>query len=285
MKWPLHSRPIPNSEIPLYNRYYLHAPKSSHVDSTLLMGTEINADPLLSFLHDRNRGGRVIITTAHALVRATAMALEKFPEMNVRVVGRRVYAFREISIRMAFFHRRNRDIDILLIKAANQKSLEQIGREVWERLLQAGRGEGARDRDLARMRRVPAFWFRQFMRIYAALDRNFALPAVSRLDELRGGSALVNDLSSSGVPPIRSYKPSRFPDDSDSLNLTLGPAENKVVARADGFESVRVMPLFVRADHRLTDAYQVGKFLAVVRDLLQNPQQLDVADSRASGDQ
>lgn len=279
MKWPLLSRPIPNSEIPPYNRYYLHAPRSSRVDSTLLMGTEIDADALLSFLHDRNREGTVVVTTAHALVRATAMALEKFPEMNVRVVGRRVYAFRDVNVRMAFFHRRNRDIDVLMISSANQKSLETIGREVWRRLLEAGRGEGGRDRDLARLRRVPAFWFRQFLRIYAVFDRNFAMPTVGRLDELRSGCALVNDLSSSGVPPIRSYKPSRFPDDSDSLNLTLGPVENRVVAKSGAFETMRVMPLFVRADHRLTDAYQVGRFLAVVRDLLQNPEQLNIADS------
>lgn len=285
MKWPLQSRPIPNSEIPPYNRYYLHAPKSSRVDSTLLMGTEVDADALLSFLHERNRAGQVVITTAHALVRATAMALDKYPEMNVRVVGRRVYAFRDVNVRMAFFHRKNRDIDVLMVASANLKSLEQIGREVWERLLQAGRGEGARDRDLARLRRIPAFWFRQFLRLYGVLDRNFPIPAVGRLDELRSGCALVNDLSSSAVPPIRAYKPSRFPDDSDTLNLTLGPVENKVVARTGGFESIRVMPLFIRADHRLTDAYQLGRFLAVVRDLLQNPAQLNVASDPVSRDQ
>lgn len=275
MKWPLHNRPIPHSDIPPYNRYYLHAPKSSGGDSAIVMGTEFEADALLAFLKERNRTSPVVLTTAHALIRATAMALEKFPEMNVRVVGRRVYAFRDISIRMAFFHRKNRDIDVLFVSSANKKSLEQIGKEVWKRLLEAGRGEGARDRDLARMRRVPAFWFRQSMRIYAAIDRWLPLPSVGRLDELRGGSAHVNDLSTAGIPPIRSYKPSRFPDDSDSLNLTLGPAETKVVTRADGFQSIRVMPLFMRADHRLTDAYKIGRFLSVVRELLQNPQQLE----------
>ncbi len=279
MKRPLQDSPIPNRDIPPYNRYYLHAPKSSRVDSTMLMGTEFDAGPMLAFLQERNREGRMVISTAHILVRATAMALEKFPEMNVRVVGHRVYAFRDINIRMAFFHRKQRDIAVLMISSANRKSLEQIGQEVWERLLQAGRGEGGRERDLARMRRVPAFWFRQVQRFYAFLDRHFALPTVGRLDEMRGGCALVNDLSS-GVPPIRSYKPSRFPDDSDSLNLTLGPVENKVVARGDGFESIRVMPLFVRADHRLTDAFQVGRFLAVLRDLLQNPEQLDEVGDR-----
>lgn len=277
MRWPLLDRPIPYREIPLFNRHYLHAPVSSRVDPLLLMGTEIDADVLLSFLRERNRNGRVLITTAHALIRATALALTQFPEMNVRVVGRRVYAFRDVNVRMAFFHRGNGEIDILMVSSANLKSLEQIGQEVWQRLLQAGRGSGGRDRDLARLRRMPGFWFRQMLRMLSFLDYNFRLPTVGRLDELRGGCAVVNDLSHSGAPPMRSYKPSRFPDDSDSLNLTLGPVESKVVAHAGQFVPARVMPLFMRADHRLVDAYQVGRFLAAVRELLLHPERLELA--------
>jgi pyruvate/2-oxoglutarate dehydrogenase complex dihydrolipoamide acyltransferase (E2) component len=41
------------------------------------------------------------------------------------------------------------------------------------------------------------------------------------------------------------------------------------------------MPLFLRADHRLVDAYQVGNFLAVVRDLLSHPERLDVPAGEA----
>src|SRR3981189_332861 len=138
-----------------------------------------------------------------------------------------------------------------------------------------GGGRGPRDRDLARLRRVPGFWLRQLLRIYGFLDRHFHLPSVGRLDELRGGGAMVNDLSFAGAPPMRSYKPRRLPDQADSLNLTLGPIENKVVARGDQFASTGVMPLFLRADHRLVDAYQAGRFLAAVRDLLNHPERLD----------
>jgi hypothetical protein len=73
---------------------------------------------------------------------------------------------------------------------------------------------------------------------------------------------------------MRIYKPTRFPDRADSLNLTLGPVENKVIARSDQFVSINVMPLFLRADHRLADAQQVGRFLAAVRDLLSRPERL-----------
>jgi pyruvate/2-oxoglutarate dehydrogenase complex dihydrolipoamide acyltransferase (E2) component len=272
----MRNRPVPYRQISLYNRYYLHAPAASNLDPTLVMGTEIDADVLQSFLLERNRDGRVLITAAHALVRATAMALVQFPEMNVRVVGRRIYAFRDVNIRIAFFHRQKGETDLLLIKDASIKSLEQIGKEIWQRLLQAGRGGGDRDRDLARMRRIPGFWLRQILRLYGLLDRHFRMPTLGRLDELRGGCATVNDLSFPGAPPMRSYKPSRFPDESDSLNLTLGPIETKVVSRSDHFVSARVMPLFVRADHRLVDAYQLGRFLAALRNLLNQPERLDL---------
>ncbi|HEX4557531.1 MAG TPA: 2-oxo acid dehydrogenase subunit E2 [Xanthobacteraceae bacterium] len=276
MKWPLHDRAIPDRKIPLYNRFYLHAPRASHVDPVMVWGTEIDADALTSFLRERNRGGRVLLTTAHALIRATAVALAQFPDMNVRVVGRRVYAFRQVNIRMGFVHRGSREIDLLVVRDADAKSLEQIGLEVWERLLQASRGTGPRDRDRARLRRIPGFWFRQVLRIYGFVDRHVRLPTLGRLDELRGGGAMVNDLSFPGAPPMRSYKPTRFPDQADSLNLTLGPIESKVVARAEQLVSTGVMPLFLRADHRLVDAYQVGRFLAVVRDLLSHPERLDL---------
>jgi len=57
--------------------------------------------------------------------------------------------------------------------------------------------------------------------------------------------------------------------------VTLGPVENKVVARSNEFISVNVMPLFLRADHRFVDAQQAGRFLSSVRNLLSNPKRLD----------
>jgi hypothetical protein len=274
MKWPLRNRPIAYRDIALYNRFYLHAPTASLVDTTIVWGTEIDADALQAFLREKNSKSSVVITAAHLLLRATALALREFPDFNARVVGRRIYTFRDISVRIAFFHRRNKEVDLLLVSRVDLKSVEEIAQEVWKRMLEAARGEGGRDRDLARIRRLPSFWFRQMMRVYGWLDRKFRLPTVGRLDATRAGCAIVNDLSFPGAPPMRTYKPSRFPDESDSFNLTIGPIEKKVVGRSNGFVSVGVMPLFVRADHRLIDAYQVGRFLAFVRDLLNNPERL-----------
>ncbi len=278
--WPFVGPAVPDRRLPFLNRLYLHAPAAGHRDPTMVWGTEIEADALQAFLRERNRDGRVLITAVHALIRATALALTEFPEMNVRLVGRRVYAFRDINVRVPFTHRRNGNIDVLIIYGANSKSLERIAVEVWYRLLEAGRGKGHRERHLTRSRLIPGFWLRQFLRLYFFLDRHFPLPTTGSLDAVRGGCATVNDLSFPGAPPMRSYKPTQFPDQSDSLRLTLGPIENKVVARGDHFGSISVMPLFVRADHRLADAQQVGRFVAAVRNLLNNPERLALPTDR-----
>ena len=275
MKWPLSHRPISDRKLSLYNQFYLYASKASHVDHTIVWGTEIDADSLHVFLRERNRDGKMLIMPVHALIRATALALEQFPELNVRLVGRRIYAFRDVHIRMAFLHRRSHEIDLMVIGPEFLKSLEKIALSVWDHLLQAGRGKLARDRDLARLRKFSGFWMQRIFRAYEFLDRHFSLPILGRLDVTRNSCVTVNDLSFSGAPPLRSYKPSRFPSQSDSFNLTIGAVKKKVVERNGQFVSVNVIPLFVRADHRVVDAYQLGRFIGVVRDLLNNPERLD----------
>ena len=135
---------MPDRQVPLYNRFYLYAPGSKQVDPTIVWGTEIDADALQAFLRERNRGGHVLITVvAHALIRATALALAQFPELNARIVGRRVYAFRDVNIRMAYFHRRSGEIDLLDdLECKSEKSrADRHGSLAALAAVGAGRGE------------------------------------------------------------------------------------------------------------------------------------------------
>jgi hypothetical protein len=83
---------------------------------------------------------------------------------------------------------------------------------------------------------------------------------------------MINYLGQRGAPPMRFFKASRFPNDTATLNVTMGPSH------ADG-ESEPVAPLFVRADHRVVDAYQLGRFVATLRGFLADPATLDVPDA------
>ncbi len=275
MKWPLKSSPVPREQLPLYNLMYLHAPGIEHADSTILWGTEIDASGLQAWLEACRSTSPVLISTSHVLLQATAQALAQHPDLNRRVVGRRVFAYRNINLRLAFQNPAHGGVDVVLVQSAETRSLQEIASLVWRTLLLANRGEANIERDRRRMRSLPAWGFHWLMALYRWLDRHWALPTIGRLDDLRCSAVLVNDLSFRNAPPMRCYKPTRFPDESISINVTMGPIEEKVLVR-DGQPAVgSVAPLFVKVDHRIVDAYQLGRFLATLRELLQHPAQMD----------
>ena len=273
MKWPLHTQPVPRSQIPLYNRYYLHSPSAN--DPTIVWGTDVEVDELQAFLRDRNQHAEVVISPIHVLLQSVSRAVAKYPEFNCRVIGRRVYAYREINLRLAIRDRRRGGVGVILLERVNELSLLEIAQSVWSKSIEVALGQWRGERDCRRLQRLPSFLFHWLWSAYQWLDTRFRLPTVGRLDELRRGAVFVNDLSFYGAPPMRCYKPSRFPDESSAVGVTMGPAEEKVVVRHGKPQVAKVSPLIVRVDHRLVDAYQLGQFVATVRDYLQNPAVMD----------
>jgi hypothetical protein len=86
---------------------------------------------------------------------------------------------------------------------------------------------------------------------------------------------LVNYLGFPGAPPMRMYKPSKFPDETSLLSVTLGRIEERPAVREGSVVVRRMAPLFVRADHRVTDAYVLGRFVASLQEALTNPASLE----------
>ncbi len=275
MKWPLQTPAVSRSEIPLHNLQYLHAPGADDADPTILWGTDVDVARLQAFLDEARGEGPVLITRSHVLLQATAQALARHPWLNRRVVGRRVFAFRELNLHMASHNPRNGEVDIVFVPRAARLTLQQIGGLVWKSLLDCRHGRAPVDHDRRRMKAMPAWLFHVLLSFYRWLDRRWPLPTFGRLDDLRCAAVLVNDLAFRGAPSMRCYKPTRFPDETVTINVTLGPIEEKVVVRDGQPVAGKVAPLFVRADHRIADAYQVGAFVATLRDFLQHPAQLD----------
>src|SRR5262249_58980197 len=79
--------------------------------------------------------------------------------------------------------------------------------------------------------------------------------------ELNGAGAFVNYLGFPGAPPMHGFKPSCLPLNAYSVNVTMGPSEPRPVV-ADGQVVIRKQaPLFVRADHRMVNAYETANFI------------------------
>jgi len=270
----LESRPLRSRDISFINQQYLSCCQST-VDPTMVWGSEIEAENLLEFVKHTNRTAETLISAAHLLVKAVADCLERFPELNARVIGGRIYRFRDINVRIIHYGVASSEVNIVTLFKANELSLEEISQSLWQSQLQIV--QGGHDRFDKRILEFGPNWLRRMIsRTYWWLDRTVRLPRINRIDRHLDSSVMVNYLGHAGLPPMRAYKPSKFPDESSLLNITMGRIEPTAVVRNGQVVVRRMAPLFVRGDHRITDAHQLGRFITALREMLEDKQALEM---------
>ena len=274
MHWPYERQPIPPGELPFFNLHYLYG-CATPSDPTMVWGTEVDAEGITDYVRQCNETGDVLISPAHVLLQAVGRALARCPHLNCRVIRRRIHRFREVNVRAITYDPRRREVEIVLVKNADTLSLEQIARTMWKNQRKAAKGNSLEHGDRRLFRRVPDFVLRWGLKAYIWMERNLRLPSI-RLNRLSNAPVVVNYLGFAGAPPMRMYKPSAYPNESSHLSVTMGPIETRPVVRNGELAVGRVAPLFVRGDHRLTDAYLLARFVAALRECLANPAVMDI---------
>ncbi|QDU98652.1 2-oxo acid dehydrogenase subunit E2 [Lignipirellula cremea] len=270
IEWPLESKPVPQADLPYFNLHYLYGCKTPS-DPTIVWGTEIDVTGMQAFLREQNKTSRILLSPAHLLLQAVGRNLAKFPRLNSRVVGNRIYRFRETNVRTMIYNKELGEVDVVMLRNAPQLSLERIARLMWKYQRQAVKRDTQDHTD----RRIQKQWWPRpllalAVKTYFWLDSRFKLPKM-RFDRLSSAPVLVNFLGFSGAPSMTMYKPSSYPDESSNLSVTMGRIEKKPVVRG-GEVVVRPMaPLFIRIDHRLADAFVLAQFLSAISDSLNDP--------------
>ena len=276
MKWPLFPKPERRTETPFFNLLYLHAAGQGGPDPTIVWVSEVPWEPMQEYLKKANRSAPVMVGTSHLLVQAVGHALALHAEFNRRVVGRHVYPFKQINVCLATRLPNQNEVNLVLIQDAEQKGLPEIAEGIWHNQLAYRRQTEPVIRDRNRLRRLPGWFFRTIVRSFQGLETFFPLPIFGRLDRYRNSPVLVNDFSQKRLPSMRAYKPSRMPDESKSLSITLGPPEEKIVWHDGQPKPIKVAPLCVRADHRICDGYQLSQFVSTMIRLLSQPEIMEV---------
>ncbi len=163
----------------------------------------------------------------------------------------------------------------MLVKHADTLTLDQIARTLWKNQRKTAKADSLDHRDRRLIRRLPDFILRWGFRAFVWLERNVRLPSI-RLNRVSNAPVVVNYLGFSGAPPMRMYKPSAYPNESSHLSVTMGPIETRPVVQNGELAVGRVAPLFVRGDHRLTDAYLLASFVGALREYLANPELMEL---------
>ena len=294
MYWATHSRPIPLEELGWINTTYLVG-GPTRCDPMMVWGTTVDAERFDDFLAAQRRSTGVILSLAHVLVRAVAESLRRHPEVNRRVIGRRIHQYDGVNIMMPMMQTRTGEAEIVFLRRAEEMSLADIARHFWNearhKALRAAaadrrRREGAslKNLGLRLVRHLRLRWLHAMSGVGFHVGNRFRVPTIWSWQQPLNGGAFVNYLGFPGAPPMISYKPSCPPMNALTINATLGPTEPRAVVEGNAVVIRKQAPLFVRTDHRVINGHQAAAFIATLRSHLSDPWTLvlpsDAADTR-----
>ncbi|MCB9797002.1 MAG: 2-oxo acid dehydrogenase subunit E2 [Alphaproteobacteria bacterium] len=255
-------------------------------DPTIYGVLEIRAESLLSWidLKRRERGHRVTLT--HAVVRALALTLQRFPDCNAVVRWGRPVLRQDVDIfaQVAIPSEDkvgSADLSGVCIRDADQKDISGI--------CEALRG-GAKairsgtDKELQRTKRqfdlIPGLVMGPLLRFVAFLQKQLNLDT-RFLGAPRDpfGSAMVTSLGMMGIN--MAFAPF-FPLGNAAVLVLVGAVEDKAVVEDGQVVPGKVLTLTCTLDHRVLDGYQASRMAAEMRRLLENPRLLESDAGRAA---
>ena len=224
-----------------------------------------------------------MISPSSLLVQAVGQSLATHLELNRRVVGRRIFEFSSCNVCLATRVVKANEVNVIMVKNADLKSVGQIAGYLWKKQLTFHRNDSPYLRDRERLRKLPSWVFRWLTSARRWMESWIPLPVLGRMDRLCESGVLVNDFSHSRFPKMRGYKPSRQPDESKPLSITLGRPEQRVVWESGRAVPRMFAPICVRVDHRICDSFQLSQFVATLIKRLERPNEMqDVAFHRST---
>lgn len=246
-------------------------------DPTMYGVLEVDVGPLQAWLATRTAESGVKCTVTHAVTRAMAILLRRYPETNVLVRGRGIWLRRDVDV----FHqvampvpgsKIGADLSGVVIRMADTKKVSDIAREL---ALNAEAVRLKKDGQMAQTRgllmAMPGFLTCWVLKILGWLTYRLNLKVPGTPQDPFGG-IMVTSIGMLGIrmgfAPIVTF--SKAP-----IVVVVNTIEDHVVAR-DGQIVIRpVLTLTMTADHRIMDGYQAGVLTVGIKRLLETPDLLD----------
>jgi pyruvate dehydrogenase E2 component (dihydrolipoamide acetyltransferase) len=250
----------------------------SRPDNAQIYGLlDVDVGPLQELLAARSEESKVKCTITHAVTRALAMMLRRFPEANVLVRGRRLWQRDDVDVfvlvAMPKGDRAGRaDLSGALIREADRKRVEVIARELADKA-RAVREE--QDVELAKTRgllkALPVEVLKVVFDVLGLLqyDLNIGLPGMVR-DGF--GGVTITSVGMLGV--TQAFTPLTTFTRCSALVL-VGKVEDKAVVRDGQIVARPMCSITGTFDHRVFDGVLAGRVSDYMRSLLERPELLD----------
>jgi pyruvate dehydrogenase E2 component (dihydrolipoamide acetyltransferase) len=250
-------------------------------NATIYGMLDVDVGALQEFLKAKSEATGVKCTITHAVSRALAMLLRRYPDCNVLVRRRKVWLREEVDI----FHqvamplddpsderKSKADLSGATLRRVDTLSVDQIAgqlRERAEKVRKKQDGQMAKTRST--MLGLPNFLLRLVMGFitWFTYKLNFKLPGTPR-DPF--GSAMVTAVGMFGIKlayaPLVTF--TQVP-----IIVLVGQVEDRPVARAGQVVIRPMCSITATLDHRIIDGFQAGRLAGEMQRLLEQPELLD----------
>lgn len=233
---------------------------------------DVDAAPALAYIEKLRASTGLRVTLTHFAGKAVAEVLRRHPEINCILRWGRIYPRKTVDV---FYQVASddagRDLSGMTVRDAASKSLEEIAREMDERVKAIKQN---RDKSFAKMKglmgSLPGLLSR-----YVLDFAGFIMYSLNLWSPLLGsprdpfGSLMITNVGSLGLQtafaPLVPY--SRVP-----LLIALGAARDMPVVRDGRVEVARLIRLCVTFDHRLIDGVHAANMSRAVQKIFADPE-------------
>jgi pyruvate/2-oxoglutarate dehydrogenase complex dihydrolipoamide acyltransferase (E2) component len=240
-------------------------------DCTVYCNQKVEVSKVLEYLKEKNKNSESKITLAHFCGRVTALAVEKYPQINSMIRFGNIYQREDINI---FYQvasdTKGEDLSGAVVYKTNKKSLSEISNELNKSVSEIKSGnDKAFKKTKTSISLIPTFFMRKVLDLLG-----FFLYGLNLWTPLLGtpkdcfGSVMITNIGSLGVEsafvPLVAY--SRVP-----LIMCLGKVIEEPYVK-DGHVLIgKFVNMNWTLDHRLIDGVVGAKMMEQINSLFDSP--------------
>lgn len=248
-------------------------------DPTIYGLIDIDVTNLLQFIQKRREEANVKVTLTHAVIRAVAIILKKYPMCNVLVRGHKIWLRDDVDIftnvAMPVVENKQKfdaDLSGAMIRNADTLMIEHIAEEI---ATQAKKIRAKQDGKLAKTRKMIStmngFFLRPILKFTYWL--NYRLNRFTRFTPRDAfGGALVTTIGMFGIK--LAYVP-LVPFTAQPIAICIGTIEDRPVVYEGNIKIRKMCSITASLDHRVLDGFQSGILARALTKILENPKLLD----------
>jgi pyruvate/2-oxoglutarate dehydrogenase complex dihydrolipoamide acyltransferase (E2) component len=244
------------------------------VDSKIFGSVEIDITDLELFIAEKRKNG-IKATLTHIFILAAARALkQEIPELNTFIKRGNVVKRDHIDVMVSVLLRDSK-MGSVLIKDADTLTLNDLVRVMKDEINKSRKGDENKTMQMKdKLARIPwpvRGWVYRVIKT-VTMDWGFSFPSLG-LSANSFGSFIVSNIGSLGLD--MGY-PALFPSSNVSFVLILGGVNRKPTVVNEQIVPRTILSLGAALDHRVVDASHGGLLFRYLKNVVNNPHQLDV---------